>query len=291
MTNNDFGFDNSDFDLALELPFVQWLNPHKKRPVGLAIKHTEAEKANFKPDANWQNFTIEFEDKNEKMWISYTPKFIVLNGAKRLKKDISTNIQPLLLRTANGVINFDKNQHIPKQTTAFTPFIFIPVDDSGNLISTPLVLRASKICHRSLTQFTWEKWKQELLTVAIKKGLPFPADKELLASALARFVYSPTFDRDWISAKDNPKNSSEAWVCNGYESIEKNWDKIFITQQHPSYSKIIEYSANVPNYIDALIKVKPKSIEESEQEIIERYTNPETGEVNIPEHLLDNIPY
>jgi len=85
----NLGLNDADFAGGLNsIPYAQFINPSgpDSEVWGIGIKKGSADLAGFKPDENWQLISHQFGESaySEELYISSTPRVIVLNQGKLL---------------------------------------------------------------------------------------------------------------------------------------------------------------------------------------------------------------
>lgn len=279
--NLDSFFSADDLVVSNEVAFARWINPQKKNPVGLGIDVSEASKANFNPspEDGWsiKKVTVGKGGKETiETYVSENPRLILLNPVNTISKNIKGNAKPYFdyIKYKNGL----------EIESKYCPILFLIVSKTNKIISTPIVLRPKKGCIVQFSKNNIPEWCKAVIAYYENLGKKFGAEKPA-CSFYARHVFEPTFEITDLSNKEG--DSSQAWVCNGHKPIDIN---NFFAIDSEEAKIINEYMVNLPNLLKTVRGNQP----EEEQLVTEEYpTDPDTGEVSIPQEELEamGIPF
>ncbi len=95
-TSGKFDFEDEKFNAPPNpvIPWCQMINPRYGRdgiqPYGLAIKLDNAHAVGFQPDDNWQQVEHEFSSKVETVFITATPRLVIVRRGPLSVKDRET---------------------------------------------------------------------------------------------------------------------------------------------------------------------------------------------------------
>lgn len=98
-TSGKFDFEDDKFNAppSQVLPWCQMINPRYGQdhiqPYGLAIKLDNAHAVGFKPDDNWQQMEHEFSSGSETVYITTTPRLVVVRRGPLSVKDRETGVK------------------------------------------------------------------------------------------------------------------------------------------------------------------------------------------------------
>lgn len=277
--NLDEYFSQDDLAVNNDVAFARWINPQKGNPVGLGIDITEATKAGFTPtkEDGWELKKIKLGKEKEivECYVSQTPRIIFLNAVNTIAKNIKENAKPYYeyLKYKNGA----------EIQSKYSPILFLIVSNDNRIISNPIVLRPKKGCIVQFSKNIVPEWCKSVVSFYEKLGKTFGAEKPT-CSFYARHIFDGTFLISDLSNKDG--DSSEAWICTGFKPVElKN-----IFTLNTEEAKVINgHVLNLPNLL-ATVKGKSEEVEEPVEEKpvinLDDYTDPETGEVNLPDELM-----
>lgn len=280
--------DDSDFTAPTDLPYAQWVNPQSDA-VGLGIKASQAEIAGFTSDESWTKKTLNLGSDKEDVYLATEPRLVILNGSATVDPHIKGLANPLYMHhgpTGEKQL-FDKDKYYADKDNyvVYRPVIFFPVGKNNELLSpTPFVLNIKKASSRTLMDVYYKQWISTLLTVYRGVGVNFPAGKNPTCSFLARNVFEPTIIKSTLQSA-NSSAKSQATICTGFKLID--FEKVAIPKDSYTAKTIKEYMSS----IISLVALKQKAVAEVVEEVkpvidLDDYTDPETGEVNLPDELM-----
>lgn len=283
-------FTQEDLTTATVLPYAQWLNSSAQK-FGLAIKDEQAEIAEFKPDGRWEKIeNVELGEDVHTMWVAKNPRLICLNIAEVLSSSDPSRVSILLMhhKQTGEKCLFDKERYYADKEnwTPYRPFYFIPVGENNELLSAPFVLNIKKASMRTLVDVIEKQWKPSLISAYKNAGAKIPAGQKLTATWFAHNVFEPVIHRGKIGSGSL---SSNATLCEKFSPIDLS--KVAISRKHVSSPVITEYCHSVKDFLKEALKTEKKEDKAVEAINIDDFTNAETGEVNLPEHLLDALPF
>lgn len=281
--------DESDFSTPKEIPYAQWINPQSSG-VGLGIKVAQGELAGFTPDASWVKKTLELGSDKEEVYIASEPRLIILNGASTIDANTKGSPNPLYMHniSTNEKRFFDKDTYYADKDNwnVYRPLILFPVGLDNQLLSaTPFVLNIKKASSRTLCDVYFKQWIPALLDAYKSVGVDFPKGKRPTCAFLARNVFEPIIQESKLQAMSSSAKST-ASVCTGFKPID--FGKVAIPKDSAVAGVIKDYMGSLMELVS--LKVKPQ--EEAKPPIaeidVDDFTDPETGEVNLP---LDAMPF
>lgn len=268
-------FSQDDLAITNEVAFARWINPQKGNPVGLGIDVSEANKAGFTPtkEDGWELKTIKLGKQKEivECYVSQTPRLIILNPVNTIAKNVKDNAKPYF-----EYIKYKNNVEIESK---YSPILFLIVSNDNKIISNPIVLRPKKGCIVQFSKNIIPEWCKAVISFYEKLGKNFGAEKPT-CSFYARHIFEPIFSISELSNKDG--DSSDAWVCTGFKPIQL---KNIFTINTEEAKVINSHVLNLPSLL-ATVKGKSDEVDEKTSFNVDDYTNPETGEINLPEELM-----
>jgi hypothetical protein len=282
--NFDKYFTNDDLAVSSEVAFARWINPQKKNPVGIGIDLPEAIKANFKPspDDGWELKKATFgkgqSAETIETYVSQNPRLLILNAVNTIAKNVKGSARPFF--------DYTKFKNGVETPSKYSPILFLVVSADNKIISSPIVLRPKKGCIVQFSKNNITDWTKAVVNFYERLGKQFGSEKPT-CSFYARHIFEPTFEISELSNKDG--DSSSAWLCNGFNAVDF---KHIFTIDSEEAKTINEYVTNLPELLKTVKNKKEEEVtEEAKPEFnVDDYTDPETGEVNLPDHL-DNIPF
>lgn len=276
--NLDKYFSNDDLAVSSDVAFARWINPQKKNPVGLGIDVSEASKASFSPSSadGWELKTVSLGKGQSAQkidtWVSENPRLIILNAVNTIAKNVKGNAKPYF-----DYIKFKNRLEIPSK---YSPILFLVVSADNRIISSPIVLRPKKACIVQFSKNNITDWTKAVVSFYEKLGKQFGSEKPT-CSFYARHIFEPTFELSELSNADG--ESSEAWFCNGFKPID--FSQIFAVDTEEAKT-INQYVTNLPNLLNTVKGNREEATEEKTEIDLDAYTDPDTGEVNLPEELM-----
>ncbi|MEA5527248.1 DUF5895 domain-containing protein [Nodularia spumigena] len=138
--NFDFEDDKFNAPPSQIIPWCQMINPRYGtdgiQPHGLAIKLDNASAVGFKPDENWQQLEHEFSSGMETVFISNTPKLVIVRRGPLSVKDRETGSKLGTLKE-----NYDAFLADKLKFKTFTRYlIYLVGEDKKFLHDSPLQL-------------------------------------------------------------------------------------------------------------------------------------------------------
>jgi hypothetical protein len=276
--NLDKYFSNDDLAVSSDVAFARWINPQKKNPVGLGIDASEVPKANFFPSPadGWElkKISVGKAGKKESIdtWICESPRLIILNPVNTIAKNVKGNAKPYF-----DYIKFKNGVQIPSK---YCPIIFLVVSADNKIISSPIVLRPKKGCIVEFSKNNITDWTKAVITFYENLGKQFGSEKPT-CSFYARHIFEPTFELSELSNADG--DTSPVWLCNGFKPID--FSQIFAVDTEEAKT-INQYVNNLPNLLNTVKGNREEATEEKTEIDLDAYTDPDTGEVNLPEDLM-----
>lgn len=271
---NDF-FTEDDLVVSDQIAYAMWFNPQKK-VVGLGLDEEQAKIANFQPDASWQlkTITVGKEKKQLKVWVSESPRLVILNAVKGISRTVKGNAKPYYEYT------FNKNGE--EKVSKYSPLLFLIVGEDNQIISDVIVIRPKKACLVRFSQFISTIWTQRVLMFYEEEfGKTFGSEKPA-SSFYARHIFEGTFAVDDI--ENATGESSQAWVCTGNKPIKiENIFKLGTEEE----KVVTNYVNNLPQILSSVARLDEIPAEEKpSEELADKYLNPETGEIELPPELM-----
>jgi len=140
-----FDFEDEKFNAppSQVIPWCQMINPRYGtngiQPHGLAVKLDNAHAVGFQPDDNWQEVEHEFSSGGETVYITTTPRLVILRRGPLSVKDRETGIKLGTLRD-----NYDAFLADKLRFKTFTRYlVFLIGEDKKFLHNYPLQLTLS----------------------------------------------------------------------------------------------------------------------------------------------------
>jgi hypothetical protein len=271
----------SDSVVSEVVPYAQWFNP-QSGVIGLGIKDSQAELANFIPDETWKKKEVSFGEKKETFWISKSPRLLILNGANTVSATIKGNPRPVyMIDIESGVTSLFDAKHRTEQHKCFSYLVFCVIGKDKNLLSTPVRLKLSKASALSLIA-KFEVFKVGLLDVCKELGIKFPAGKTPTSNFFAHCIYQPILSEGEAKASKSKASSQACLVTSINPVTVSNFTDLFISKKEEASTIIEEYVSNIFQYIQ---NSKGKEEIEPESEV----GNLVTGEVELTPEMQELI--
>lgn len=150
--NFDFEDDKFNAPPSQIIPWCQMINPRYgtegMQPHGLAIKLDNANAVGFKPDENWQQVEHEFSSGVETVFISSTPKLVIVRRGPLSVKDRETGNKLGTLKENYDAFLADKL----KFKTFTRHLIYLVGENKKFLHNSPLQLTLSGVAGASFSK-------------------------------------------------------------------------------------------------------------------------------------------
>jgi hypothetical protein len=157
----NFDFEDEKFNAppSQYLPWCQMINPRYGpeglEPFGLAIKLDQAQIVGFQPDHNWQQVEHEFSSDVETVFVTATPRLVIVRRGPLSVKDRETGIRLGTLKD-----NYDAFLADKLKFKTFTRYlIFLVGEDKKFLHSSPLRLTLNGAAGASFSK-TYSDYQQ-----------------------------------------------------------------------------------------------------------------------------------
>lgn len=157
----NFDFEDEKFNAPPSnyLPWCQMINPRYGpeglEPYGLAIKLDNAETVNFQPDDHWQHLEYDFQSGTEPVFITTTPRLVIVRRGPLSVKNRETGISLGTLKD-----NYDSFLADKLKFKIFTRYlVFLVGEDKKFLHSSPLRLTVNGASGASFSK-TYSDYQQ-----------------------------------------------------------------------------------------------------------------------------------
>jgi len=257
------------------VPFAQWMNPQKKRPIGLAINKEQAKLAKFSGCQGWEEKTVKFGSKSEEFYVSTNPSLIVLNGSNVITKEVKGNPRQIFMSDDSGEISlFSQKEKQGKM--CFSYLVFVIANEKGEIVSDPIRIKLNKKSTFSLFNVFEKEFKPYLLGLFPQMGINIPGGQDPNCALMARFIYKPLIEEGEVTSGAGA--SSEAAIAVGFEKLtDATYDALVVNEK--DVERVQEMVKNVMSF------VKVRGVEKEEMVAVET----ETGEVEMTPEMLELI--